>query len=616
MKTLAWHRRVGAALFSIIAIACGPVAAAGLQELPAAAPDAAATVPDLSRQWGPFALLVGRTVLRPDGQSVSYEWNVPGKTMREIWHMGGNDFAMRVIEKTDDGLALVAENSGSIVARYVIEDEGRAASWIFPDGKVQYRLTADGFVQEKIRSSGELIDTELRRFVDRASLPEATQARLRYFLASDREVWGDWAAMIDREWVYYFPGKPDIGKFKLRWVGRPYTLELSTEVEGEWRFRIQRDEQVVGRILMLDRDQNEYFDGVVRDDGSTLFAHRARLLRQPSKRYHLGPVGEFVFEQVNKNDEHEIYNTYAYESWSDEAYRRALAKQDTYRRQQRAEEQERSDTYQAVMGGIYGALVETNADLEVQAAESQAELAATIAAAAAQPPIAPAAAPTPSPAYADDGSDAATDAESAALHQQNLANLARMQQSLAEARAAGMDPAILADLEEAVAGVEESLRDDSGADGAAVAATQAREREAAEQQRMADEERQRAEQAQREAEQQRLAEESSKKDAQALASHLAAERNGIRLRALSCPGGGDRYFVAGSRPSVSPRVANCVTVRFEARCPATRVGEGHHDAAYNFTGGDSCFGDTADIPKLGCPAEQVIVTVEDVTTCS
>jgi hypothetical protein len=138
------------------------------------------------------------------------------------------------------------------------------------------------------------------------------------------------------------------------------------------------------------------------------------------------------------------------------------------------------------------------------------------------------------------------------------------------------------------------------------------ERQAAEQRRQEAQTRER----QQQAEQQRIArEQTARQQQQALANHLVAERNGIRLRALTCPGGQGRYFVAGTRPRIFPQVANCITVQYEARCPGIPHGDGVQGTAYNFVGGDSCLGDTTTIPALPCAAEQVTVEVRQVTTC-
>ena len=180
-------------------------------------------------------------------------------------------------------------------------------------------------------------------------------------------------------------------------------------------------------------------------------------------------------------------------------------------------------------------------------------------------------------------------------------------------------------------GVEQQVL--SGSANAAQEANAAKARERAEQQRLAQQQaerqqrlaQQQAEQqrneaqarAQQQAEQDQLAREQAAHQQQqrALDNHLAAERRGIRLRALTCPSGQGSYFIAGSRPHVSPQVANCITVHYEARCPGVPSGHGVTGTAYNFVGGDSCLGDTSEIPALSCKADQVIVDVREVSTC-
>jgi len=128
---------------------------------------------------------------------------------------------------------------------------------------------------------------------------------------------------------------------------------------------------------------------------------------------------------------------------------------------------------------------------------------------------------------------------------------------------------------------------------------------------------QEAEQRKKEAEQkrQRDAEAQKRRDEKALADDLLAVKNQIRLRALSCPGSGGLPVIAGTRP-YAPRVANCVSVHYEARCPSDRRGSGVRGSIYAFTGGSSCYGDTQTLSRpLACEPSQAIVEVTDLTTC-
>lgn len=102
----------------------------------------------------------------------------------------------------------------------------------------------------------------------------------------------------------------------------------------------------------------------------------------------------------------------------------------------------------------------------------------------------------------------------------------------------------------------------------------------------------------------------------ALKDHLAAERRGIRLRAETCPGGGGLPSAIGTRPAVTPRVAQCLIVHFEARCPSDRPGSGMQGTIDQFQGSGSCFDNSQPMPrKLACDVSQAIVSVTNVTTC-
>ncbi|MDR2326405.1 MAG: hypothetical protein LBE51_13510 [Acidovorax sp.] len=102
----------------------------------------------------------------------------------------------------------------------------------------------------------------------------------------------------------------------------------------------------------------------------------------------------------------------------------------------------------------------------------------------------------------------------------------------------------------------------------------------------------------------------------ALKDHLAAERRGIRLQAATCPGGGGLPSAIGTRPVITPRVAQCLIVHFEARCPSERPGSGMQGTIDQFQGSGSCFDNSQPMPrKLACDVSQAIVAVTNVTTC-
>ena len=104
-----------------------------------------------------------------------------------------------------------------------------------------------------------------------------------------------------------------------------------------------------------------------------------------------------------------------------------------------------------------------------------------------------------------------------------------------------------------------------------------------------------------------------KKHEEDLRKHLAAERAGIRMRALKC---GGQDTITGIRPAVSPSIANCIAVHYEARCPGVPQGQGTRMVFYNFVGGNSCYGDTQKLsPPLACKAENAIVQVNAVNVC-
>lgn len=160
---------------------------------------------------------------------------------------------------------------------------------------------------------------------------------------------------------------------------------------------------------------------------------------------------------------------------------------------------------------------------------------------------------------------------------------------------------------------------------------QQREEEAAqraEQQRLAAEkaakereERQR--QLQQEAEERRLAaERAEQQKKQAWSNWLAVYKSRIRLGAKQCDGKDKPYRLIGDRPSNPlPKEINyyseCISVRYEARCPGTPRGSGIQSTQYNFTGmGLGCLSAESLMPqRLACKDDEVIVDTLDVTGC-
>jgi len=112
-----------------------------------------------------------------------------------------------------------------------------------------------------------------------------------------------------------------------------------------------------------------------------------------------------------------------------------------------------------------------------------------------------------------------------------------------------------------------------------------------------------------------LARQNKERQARALQDHLSAERRSIRLEAKKCPAKGGLPSVIGIRPKVLPKVANCITVHFEARCPGERPGTGMTGSIWAYNGWGNCT-ESGDLPRqLACGERDAIVEVTDVTTC-
>lgn len=128
---------------------------------------------------------------------------------------------------------------------------------------------------------------------------------------------------------------------------------------------------------------------------------------------------------------------------------------------------------------------------------------------------------------------------------------------------------------------------------------------------------------QQEAEERRLAaERAEQQKKQAWSNWLAAYKSSIRLGAKQCDGKDKPYRLIGDRPSNPlPKEINyyseCISVRYEARCPGTPRGSGIQSTQYNFTGmGLGCLSAESLMPqRLACKDDDVIVETLDVTGC-
>ncbi len=89
--------------------------------------------------------------------------------------------------------------------------------------------------------------------------------------------------------------------------------------------------------------------------------------------------------------------------------------------------------------------------------------------------------------------------------------------------------------------------------------------------------------------------------------------DGIRLSATTCPGGGNRPFVIGTRADVN----HCIDVDFRASCPGPNnaYAEG---TLRNFVGGASCYGDSQEINPglMTCKPEDMKVWVTNMRYCN
>jgi hypothetical protein len=460
--------------------------------------------------------------------------------------------------------------------------------------------------------------------------------------ALDPAIWGVYAKVVGRDWMHQEYKR----KKHWRWEDGKIIEEYVDHEPGygDGKAVVERGADP-GRLTYSEHVNgiNHMWDGVVSPDGSVLWIKRSIFklpfrVRMEGKDIFVEEWVKFRGDVVVPTKYVERYAAIATSSNAEVAFADAnapsdgLAQIEVQQEEERKIESERKrqewHDYEARMSGLYNVLQVTGAIIDVHAAQTQAELAATIAQGQAQGLAQRQQQQAEAAAQAAAAQRQNEVAESARLDEQNRANLASLEHSLLMARRSHMDPAFIATIEQAVTTAKEALNESGGAgnDNSAQLAEQQRqqteaERQAAaraEQERLAAAKQREAERAQREADRRRQEELANQKQQQALQDQLAAERRGIQLRALKCPGIGNQ--ITGLRPRITPRIADCVTVQFEARCPGTQPGQGVTGSFYNFigsTGNISCANDTIELPAgLSCPAEQVRVDVREVIACN
>jgi hypothetical protein len=157
---------------------------------------------------------------------------------------------------------------------------------------------------------------------------------------------------------------------------------------------------------------------------------------------------------------------------------------------------------------------------------------------------------------------------------------------------------------------QEQARKQADADAAKLAAQRAEKQEQERQQKLALQQEQTRKQEQErkkaEAAATKLAEQQAQK--QASDQYLKSVAAGSRLVATKCPGGEGKYYATGNRPNIKPEVVGCVDIRYRAYCAGSaQFSEG---VARNFIGMAGCFGDTYEInPKPDCKVDQVRIEV-------
>ena len=100
------------------------------------------------------------------------------------------------------------------------------------------------------------------------------------------------------------------------------------------------------------------------------------------------------------------------------------------------------------------------------------------------------------------------------------------------------------------------------------------------------------------------------------ANYLSQLERGIKLAALTYPGGEGKHYIVGIRPKIKPEVVSCIDVSYVATCNGAR--QAIPGIAKNFIGvGTDCFfGDAAEIsPTPACKVKDVKVTITKVKAC-
>jgi|GEM_PF-2106219 len=106
-------------------------------------------------------------------------------------------------------------------------------------------------------------------------------------------------------------------------------------------------------------------------------------------------------------------------------------------------------------------------------------------------------------------------------------------------------------------------------------------------------------------------------DKKAKVDYLQALTQQTQLRARTCPDGKGSYYIVGKRPSISPKVVDCIDVSYRAYCQGSGVASST-GTIKNFLGASTdCFmGDAAEIsPKPSCAIGQVSIEVISVRGC-
>jgi hypothetical protein len=396
-----------------------------------------------------------------------------------------------------------------------------------------------------------------------------------------RSVWGALAEFRSGHYLIHWFNDPYRGN--AQWVAAGGTLHVSWHGFAEERYSntvtYQYDDDRNG-IVLHDRAGKWQFLGTPGTDGTLHFAeaHKGVLAKMLNKPLALQQASAKVFELVKESSREKVFSmALSSEAQLDETNR-------NIRLANESRSAERSAMWDAALQGLATGAAEGMQDYQ-ESVDQQNEFLDNIA------------------------------QDAARIEEQRLA--AERQRLEAERRAHMQHV-------QAVQVAEAAQREAAASAGATVphaahqsaADAQQRQAAAAEEARQAEAERRRLAEGERERReeerraQQELAEQKRK---QALEDHLAAEARSIRLRAEKCAGD---TVALGIRPRITPRIANCISVHYEARCPGVPQGQGVTGALHNYVGGDGCTGDWSEIPgPLNCPVETVKVDVLHVTTC-